>query len=121
MRGPEGASIFDQIGPRLDIGPLVAKDAVIDILNFYQGQVEEWMKENAPWQDVNTPHSYAGEARDGLGAEVGEAGMVFSLTVFQGVDYGVWLEVRFNGKYGIIRPTIEEWGPHLMREMAVFR
>lgn len=121
IRGIGGASIFDQIGPRLDIGPMVAKDAVRSVLDFYQEQVEEWMRENAPWEDTDTPHSYAGQARDGLRAEVVEDGMELGLVVYHTVDYGIWLEIRWNGRYAILLPTIEEWGPHLMHEMEVFQ
>jgi hypothetical protein len=121
IRGIDGASIFDQIGPRLDIGPLVTRSAIITSLTHLESQVVDWMKENAPWQDVDTPHSYAGETRDGLDAEVQEDGTNFSLVVFHTVDWGIWLEVRWNGRYSILRPTIEEWGPRIMKELAVFQ
>lgn len=115
-KAPGGAvRIFDQIGPRLAIGPEVAAGAVESVLEFYRDQVEEWMRENAPWEDQS------GDARDGLTAEVQRAKVLeYDLYVYHTVDYGIWLEIRWNGKYAIIQPTIEHWGHFLMQEMEVF-
>jgi hypothetical protein len=106
--------IFDQIGPRLSLGPAVTESAVEDVLEFYRDQVEQWMKESAPWEDQT------GDARDGLTAEVERRGSEFSLYVYHTVDYGIWLEVRWNGRYAILTPAVEHWGPFLMHEMEAF-
>lgn len=112
---PGGAvRIFDQIGPRLDIGPEVAVEGAEATLEFYADQIEEWMRENAPWDDRS------GEARDGLTAEVDRHRMQAALYVYHTVDYGIWLEVRWNGKYAILTPAVEHWGPFVMQELEIF-
>lgn len=75
-------------------------------------KVEEYAKDNAPWDDRT------GDARDGLKA-VGEQRLVtYTITLFHTVDYGIWLEVRWDGKYAIILPTLEHMGPQFMAELA---
>jgi hypothetical protein len=78
-------------------------------------EVENYAKEHAPWQDRT------GEARQGLTA-IGKQRLVYyEIELFHTVEYGVWLEVRWNGKYAIIEPTLEVMGPRLMAslDMAV--
>lgn len=115
-RSPGGAvRIFDEIGPRLSIGPAVTASAIEGVLEFYQEQVEQWMRENAGWEDRT------GAARDGLKASVERTKLLeYQLTVYHSVDYGIWLEVRWNGRYAILQPAVEHWGPFLMQEMEVF-
>jgi hypothetical protein len=116
IKSPGGAvRIFDEIGPRLAIGPSVAESAIIGVLELYRDEVEQWMRENAPWEDRT------GTAREGLEASIEHRGLEFALAVYHTVDYGIWLEVRWNGKYAIIQPTLEHWGPFLMQEMEVFQ
>lgn len=67
------------------------------------------MRANAPWEDRT------GDARDGLGWSLDESLTAPTVYLFHSVSYGVWLEVRWSGKYAIIVPTIEEFGPELIR------
>lgn len=68
----------------------------------------EQMQENAPWQDRT------GDARAGLGWSLDENMVRPELHLFHSVSYGEWLEVRWNGQYAIIMPTIESFGPELI-------
>jgi hypothetical protein len=36
------------------------------------------------------------------------------IVLSHGVPYGIWLEVRFSGKYAIVTPAIPYWGPKVM-------
>lgn len=67
-----------------------------------------YMRTNAKWKDQT------GAARNGLQgkvvAGVGSVAVVFYHTV----DYGVWLETRWSGKYAIIRPTMAAMGPQFL-------
>lgn len=76
-------------------------------------EVEDYAKENAPWEDRT------GEARSGLKA-IGEQRLTtYSITLYHTADYGIWLEVRWDGKYAIIVPTLEVMGPRLMEALGV--
>ena len=73
-----------------------------------------WAKDNAPWEDDGAETGV--HARDAL-----QAGVVWnsesSFTIFLGhgptIFYGIWLEVRWGGKFAIILPTIYQFAPHL--------
>jgi hypothetical protein len=74
---------------------------------------ENWMKTNAPWTDQTT------NARNGLSARyAGSSGGVHTMVLFHQVDYGIWLEVRWEGKYAIIDPALKEWGPRVMQDLV---
>lgn len=68
------------------------------------------MRDNAPWTDRT------GNARNGLKAEHQKQEMRWhQLTLSHSVPYGIWLEVRWSGRYAILNPTLEKIGPELMR------
>lgn len=71
-------------------------------------------KENAPWTDQT------GHARAGLhsAVDVINAGQAFELIVAHSEEYGIWLEVRFSGKYAIIMPTVNYIGALLISRLA---
>ena len=64
---------------------------------------EAYMKQNAPWTDRT------GAARNGLGAKVYTSATKVAVVLYHSVDYGIWLELRWGGKYAIIRPALQ-WG-----------
>ena len=75
---------------------------------------ERWMKDNAPWQDRT------GNARRGLHVEVYQQPQYIARLVFaHGADipYAIWLELAHQGRYAIIAPAIDYWGPILMRDV----
>lgn len=74
--------------------------------------MQEWAQENAPWQDRS------GDARALLKAEVvEEVGSIGMIVLQHGVEYGIWLEVANQGKYAIIAPAIDFWGPVFFNDM----
>lgn len=77
-------------------------------------EAEQWMKDNAPWQDRT------GAARAGLHVDVREGPAVLAELVFahgDDVPYGVWLELAHGGQNAIIAPAIDYWGPRLMQDI----
>jgi hypothetical protein len=66
------------------------------------------MKADAPWEDRT------GDARRGLGWSLDEDMVRPTLYLFHSVRYGVYLEVRWNGRYAIVLPTMESFGPELI-------
>lgn len=98
----------DTITPTLQALPGVIDKIVATTLNYYEPKLENYAKLNAPWQDQTT------NARNGLAARSGKSGKVRYIVLFHQVPYGIWLEVRWSGKYAIIMPTIEHFGPQVM-------
>jgi hypothetical protein len=66
---------------------------------------EAYMKANAPWTDRTSA------ARNGLRAQVIPLGNKVGIVLYHSVPYGVFLEVRWGGKYGIILNTMQMAGP----------
>lgn len=112
-------------------GPLIQNLATFDaraklgieaILQLHAPRIEGEMRRRAPWNDQT------GNARNGLtaraqGGGLGRArnaqgqfqgGGGYSIVLSHGVPYGIWLEVRFSGRYAIIDPTIQREGPAVM-------
>lgn len=71
----------------------------------------DYAKQNAPWNDRT------GDARAGLNAEVVSDNGTLSIVLQHGVDYGIWLEIRWGGRYAIILPTVETMGRKLYDKM----
>jgi hypothetical protein len=76
-------------------------------------EVEAYAKEHASWEDRT------GDARDGLKAQGQQRLTKYTITLYHTVDYGIWLEVRWDGKYAIILPTIEHMGHVLMERLDI--
>lgn len=88
------------------------KDGFEEIVREFASEMASYAQTNAPWEDRT------GEARSGLHTEVYEGDNTMGITLFHTVDYGVWLEVRWGGKYAIIMPTVETMGPRLLERMT---
>lgn len=117
MASRDGANINLDI----DMSPLIRDTkafddrldrAVAGAVKFRSHITEGWMKENAPWTDRT------GNARSGLTAETEHVPKVHhTIHLFYKVPYGIWLEVRFAGRYSVIIPAIIDQGPKLMRTL----
>lgn len=73
-------------------------------------EIQQYMQENAPWTDET------GNARAGLQTAVTwDDADHFTIFAGHGKDiyYGVWLEVRWGGRYAIILPTLEVYAPQI--------
>lgn len=67
----------------------------------------DYAQANAPWADRT------GDARAGLDTDVYWEGPVVVWDLFHTVDYGLYLETRWNGELAIIMPTLEMFAPRL--------
>lgn len=93
--------------------PVVADEVIEQLLEEIAESMQEYARTNASWEDRS------GEARSGLTAEVVDEGLFQnSIVLYHTVDYGIWLEIRWNGQYAIIIPTIEHYGPIVMASLA---
>jgi hypothetical protein len=81
---------------------------------YAKDEAVTYMKQNAPWTDRT------GNARAGLHADARSMvnGKVFELILAHSVYYGIYLEVRFSGKYAIIMPTANWIGPLMFQRIA---
>ena len=96
---------INQFGPHV-------KRAMVAAANYTAPQIEAYMKANASWTDRT------GAARNGLGARVESNTNSVAIVLFHSVPYGVWLEVRWGGKYAIIPAGMAMGGPVLAQTIA---
>lgn len=75
--------------------------AVEQVAIYLEPVLEGYAKENARWTDQT------GNARQSLHTWHEVANDIVTLYIGHGVEYGIWLEVRWAGRYSIIWPTIE--------------
>ncbi len=94
----------ERLGPRVEQAAMQVMERQGDLATAY-------MKANAPWTDRTSV------ARNGLGAKAFKQGSRLVLNLFGRANYQIWLEVKNNGRYAIITPTFEIWGPRVMRSM----
>lgn len=70
-------------------------------------QAEAHMKSVAPWQDRT------GQARRLLMAETVENGDHITLYLIHGAAYGIYLELRWSGRFAVIVPTTHEFAARI--------
>lgn len=70
------------------------------------------MKSNAPWTDQTS------NARNGLQTIPFHQGKTHGYHLAHGVPYGIFLEVRWDGRYGIIPQATREGGMMVMSLMT---
>lgn len=84
--------------------------AITQIANYFAAVIEAYAKENAPWTDQTA------NARQSLYAFVEtQARETVNLYLSHGMDYGIYLETRWAGRYAIIWPTIQAHLPQITR------
>jgi hypothetical protein len=102
----------DTITPKLPLFDIKVAAAVTAVLGLSAARMEAYAKTNAPWKDRST------DARNGLHATVQAAPPVWRIILAHAVPYGIWLEVRWAGRYAIIAPTLQHEGPQLMASIG---
>lgn len=77
-------------------------DAVRAVANYWAGVLEAYAKDEASWTDRT------GNARQGLHTFIEELAQdTVALYLSHGVEYGKYLELRWQGRFAIIMPTLE--------------
>lgn len=87
--------------------------ALFATMQFHATRAQAYARSNATWTDRTS------NARNGLFATATKEGKTYRIILAHSVPYGIWLEVRFSGRYAIIRPTIDQEGPQLMRTVEM--
>jgi hypothetical protein len=88
--------------------PMKMRAAVVVAATKIAPDAESWMKSNAPWTDQT------GNARNGLRARAEHSARSSKVVLSHSVPYGIWLEVRWSGRYAVIGPAIERFAPQFM-------
>ena len=88
------------------------KAAMVATAKLIGPRAQAWMRTNATWTDQT------GNARNGLFAQVQTATNQVAIVLYHSVPYGIWLEVRWSGRYAIINPAIQYWGPKYFALLA---
>jgi hypothetical protein len=104
--------VKDTITPKLAILDDRILDAVAIIFEHFAMVGENEMKTGARWTDRT------GVARSGLVSESDREGTEFTLNFASLASYGIWLEIRWSGKYAIVGPVMQSIGPRLARMIA---
>jgi hypothetical protein len=81
---------------------------------------EAYMKQNAKWQDQtgNARAALSGTSAASGSRGGGVMGTTHVITYSHGVPYGIWLEVRWGGRYAILKPTVELFGRKYMEMVS---
>lgn len=94
-----------------------------DRVTDYAEVVLDYMQTHAPWEDRTgqardqlTATPYGGQMRNEAGQFA--SGHLIGIQLAHGVDYGIWLEIRWGGIYAIIQPTIEALGDDFMNTFS---
>ena len=88
--------------------PAKVDKLVMAVMHRQAGVSEGEMRSQAPWRDQT------GNARSGLHAVNVDATNEHGLILAHGVPYGIWLEVRWGGKYAIIYRSVVNAGQSVM-------
>ena len=89
-----------------------ADRALVAITKYHATRAVSYARTNAPWTDRTA------NARNGLFATAQNGGGTYRIIIGHTVSYGPWLEVRWSGRYAIIRPTIDHEGPQVMKTVS---
>lgn len=83
--------------------------AVIAAVEFTATRGEAYMRKSARWTDQTS------NARTGLHTVPEHEATQHRIIFSHSVNYGIWLETRFSGRYAIILPSVLKNGQDLMR------
>lgn len=72
-------------------------------------EMEAYAKSNRVWTDRTS------DARDRLKGDSKSMGTRVRCSISHGVDYGIYLEMCNEGKYRILKPTIDTVGPKAVK------
>lgn len=98
--------------PKLTLFATAFEIGLREVVDELAQEIEEYAKENAPWSDRT------GDAREGLTASARHRQTHYYIDLYHTVDYGIWLEIRWNGAFAIIQPTLEHYGPIVMSSLS---
>lgn len=104
----------DTLTPGLKSFPGNLKGRISTYMKAQAPRVQDSARRNAPWTDRT------GNARNGLFAQYNGdlTGDRHVIRLYHTMPYGIWLEIRWSGKYAIIVPTIQSEGQRILSGMT---
>jgi hypothetical protein len=96
---------YDKIRPSLKSSKQKAQAYLSRVTTYHALRAEAYARINAGWTDRT------GNARQGLTAIARNSAGHHEIILYHTMPYGIWLEIRFAGRYGIIRGTIRHEAP----------
>ena len=110
MPSSDSGVVWDmgEIRARVNSLPKNINNMIAAIFERQAINVQDYARSNARWADRT------GNARNGLFAKASRNGNSHEIVLYHTVPYGIWLEVRWAGKYAIIVPTIQTQAPKVM-------
>jgi hypothetical protein len=105
---------WDQSGLTTNLSTLDRKinAGVSRIVQMQATRSESFLRTNAPWTDRTA------NARNGLYARAESSRGKHSILLAHSMPYGIWLEVRWSGKYGIIPEAVRTGGQEVMAMLS---
>ena len=87
-------------------------DSIVTLARRYAPEIEQWLKDNAPWTDRTS------NARQTLMSEVEEiANSAVIIILAHGMEYGVFLELAHGGRYSVIMPALDYFIPRIWADV----
>lgn len=83
-------------------------EAVYKLGMYWAAQMETYAKSHHKWKDRS------GAATSGIRATVTREGRNTVINLYHTAEHGIWLEVRWAGKFAILMPTIDLFGPRVL-------
>lgn len=102
----------DTLSPGLHGFPVKLDAALGLFMEYNETKVQDYMRTRAPWTDRT------GNARQGLFAKAYKREDVHGIVAYHTMPYGIWLEVKNDGQYAVITPTIQAEGQRIMRDVG---
>lgn len=99
---------FDRIGEYGEHVERVTSQSIDELAS----EMESYAKANAPWEDDTT------DARQGLKGFAVHSDTRHTAWLGHSVDYGIWLEIRWGGRFAILLPTLREFQHRLPSKIA---
>jgi hypothetical protein len=101
----------DRVGRNIERYGDRAREAVDELLRYYERVIEAYAKQYAPWTDRTS------NARQNLFAHVDRDGNSVRLYLSHRVEYGIWLELKYSGRYAVILPTLQNHETAIMNSI----
>jgi len=102
----------DTLTSNLKTFPQKTERAIIAACEYGATRGEANMKRTAPWTDQTS------NARNGLFTKTEHSPGLHRIIFAHAVNYGIWLEVRWSGRYQVIMPNVRKTGAEVMALMT---